>query len=243
MLWSSSSWTRYRCERNRLIVVQSLILSGTYVLGSDSRLAARCLQVPHTVAVRLIPEIWLSTFSASFRRSPPVFLFGLLRPPFWRQRLSSALFGSAQTSVEVRADLGALGPSHQEKHVGTPSSRRGTLSVLWCYASIMWFVHMNPEVSLYAHPKNQWTTRRPLLSATWSSRHKGAIDAMRRQIKEIEEGVSEPKHEDGGALLRNLVLKHSTNGTGGLDNRKTFSDKEIVTQVNGWGWGWGWGWA
>ena len=64
---------------------------------------------------------------------------------------------------------------------------------------------------------------------------------MRRQIKEIEEGVCEPKHEDGGALLRNLVSKHTNNdssnsegkGTSVFGNRMAFSDEEIVTQVKG----------
>ena len=65
---------------------------------------------------------------------------------------------------------------------------------------------------------------------------------MRRQIKEIETGACEPKHEEGGALLRTLVSKHTTNndnnnskgnGTSGLDNRMAFSDEEIVAHVKG----------
>ncbi len=147
------------------------------------------------------------------------------------------------------AGLGALGASHQSEHVAIPPSGRGTLSVLWicgklpAFFFIQW-VCLCRSAPLLVQCADAARMRcaftrcisdhlRLLLSATWFSRHKGAIDTMRRQIEEIEEGACEPKHGDGGALLRNLVLKHSTNGTGGLDNRKTFSDQEVVTQVKG----------
>jgi len=59
-------------------------------------------------------------------------------------------------------------------------------------------------------------------------RWKGAIDAMRRQIKE----GGNHKQDDGGGLLRSLVSKHDS-GAGGANNRTAFSDAEIVTQVKG----------
>ncbi|CAM9435860.1 unnamed protein product [Hapterophycus canaliculatus] len=60
----------------------------------------------------------------------------------------------------------------------------------------------------------------------------GAIDSIRRQME--EGGSNAPAGENGGALLRKLVSVRSegpSNPIKGLNNRMTFSDSEIVTQV------------
>lgn len=59
----------------------------------------------------------------------------------------------------------------------------------------------------------------------------GAVDAMRRQIKE----GGEHSHDNGGGLLRKLISVQGSgdNTTNGVQNRMRFSDAEIVTQVKG----------
>lgn len=63
---------------------------------------------------------------------------------------------------------------------------------------------------------------------------KGAIDAIRRQLK--NGGGDAPSNGKEGALLRKLVSVQndsSSNTIKDLNNRMTFSDKGIVTQVMG----------
>lgn len=53
---------------------------------------------------------------------------------------------------------------------------------------------------------------------------------MRRQIEEGEE----PRHENGGGLLRKLISVQGRGGsTKGLENRMNFSDAEIMPEVMG----------
>lgn len=152
--------------------------------------------------------------------------------------------------MEAGTDIAALGPRHQIGYSEAKPNCRGMYGFRGMVApgelpqvrknrgrasrpaTIEWCREDGPVFAFAGLPSaasNQLLPRFTRTSAVFLKQ--GTIDNMRRQIEEGEE----PRHENGGGLLRKLISVQGSGGntTKGLENRMKFSDAEIMPEVMG----------